>query len=91
MANLEDYGKETYFETHGYTWDPRIESYVNKETWKIFSKAYLDDHPFEIIKGNLEEPSQPGNWQIYANIEAPDEVHTIRKHFGLTVEGAIIK
>ena len=44
MAHLEDFGKETYFERIGYVWDARIEAYVSKAEWKMFSKEYIDDH-----------------------------------------------
>ena len=53
MAHLEDFGKETYFEKNGYIWDARIEAYVNKEEWKIFSKEYIDDHSFDNLLSNF--------------------------------------
>ena len=84
MAELEDSGKETYFEKHGYTWDPRIECYVNKEEWKIFSKDYIDDHAFDILLVNLEEESSPGTWKFYYNTESPIDVRNLRKHYGVT-------
>jgi hypothetical protein len=28
----------------GSVWDARIEAYVNKAEWKMFSKEYIDDH-----------------------------------------------
>lgn len=90
MANLEDFGKETYFEKHGYTWDPRTECYVNKEEWKIFSKDYIDDHSFDILLGNFQEESDPGHWKFYLNTESEIDVHNIKKHYGVTI-GEIIK
>jgi hypothetical protein len=90
MVNLEDVGKETYFEKHGYTWDPRIESYVNKEEWKIFSKEYIDDHSFDILLANLQEESSPGKWKIYFNTESPIDIHCLHKHYGVT-KGGVIK
>jgi hypothetical protein len=90
MANLEDIGKETYFEKHGYTWDPRIECYVNKEEWKIFSKDYIDDHSFEILLVNLKEEPSPGKWKFYFDTESPIDVHNLRKHYGV-IAADIIK
>ncbi len=90
MANLEDFGKQTYFEDHGYTWDPRIQSYVNKEEWKIFSKDYIDDHSFDILLADLQEESTPDHWKIYLNTESPIDVHNLREHYGV-ITGAVIK
>ena len=90
MANLEDFGKETYFEEHGYTWDPRIECYVNKEEWKIFSKYYIDDHSFDILLGNLKEESTSGHWKMYFNTESPIDMHNLHVHYGVT-DGGVIK
>ena len=83
MANLEDFGNETYFEGHGYIWDPRIESYVNKEEWKIFSKEYIDDHSFDILLANIQEEASPGHWKIYVNTESQIDVHNLHKHYGI--------
>lgn len=85
MANLDDFGKETYFEKCGYTWDPRIESYVNKEEWKIFSKDYIDDHSFDILLVKLQEESNPGHWKTYFNTESSVDVHNLHKHYGVTL------
>jgi hypothetical protein len=90
MANLEDFGKETYFEKHGYTWDPRIECYVNKAEWKIFSKHYIDDHSFDVLLVNLEEASTSGHWKFYFNTESPVDMHNLRVHYGVT-DGGLIK
>lgn len=85
MANLEDVGKQTYLEKHGYSWDQRIESYVNKEEWKIFSKAYIDDHTFDTLLANIQEEPSPGHWKIFTNTESPIDVHNLRTHYGVTV------
>lgn len=89
MANLDDFGKETYLEKHRYTWDPRIESYVNKEEWKIFSKDYIDDHSFDILLANVQEESSSGQWKLYSNTESPIDVHNLHKHYGMTTGGVI--
>ena len=83
MGNLEDFGKETYFEEHGYTWDGRFEIYVNKVEWKIFSKDYIDDHSFDVLLVNLEEEPTPGHWKFYYNTESPLDIHNLGKHFGV--------
>ena len=85
MANLEDFGKETYFEKHGYTWDARIEAYVNKQEWKIFSKDYIDDHSFDVLLSNLQEPNNPNHWKIYFNTESPLDVHNVQRHYGVGI------
>lgn len=82
MAHLEDFGKETYFEEHGYVWDPRYDAYVNHEDWKIFQKEYIDDHSFDLILTNLREDPTPGHWKIYFNTESPMDLHNIQKHYG---------
>ncbi len=89
MANLEDYGKEKYFEEQGYTWDSRIESYVNKEVWKIFSKYYIDDHSFDRLMVNLQEEPSPGKWKFYFNTESPVDVHNLHVHYGVDKAGII--
>ena len=83
MANLEDFGKQTYLEEHGYTWDVRYEAYVNKEDWKMFHKDYLDDHSFDIILVDLGEEPHPGHWKLYVNNESSMDMHNINKHYGL--------
>jgi hypothetical protein len=82
MGYLEDFGKETYFQEHGYTWEPKFESYVNKEDWKIFSKEYIDDHSFDILLANFEEEPTPGHWKIYTNTESPVDIHNVHRHYG---------
>ena len=83
MANLEDFGKETYFKEHGYTWDSRYEAYVNREDWKMFHKDYIDDHSFDTILVNLRQEPRPGQWKLYVNNESSLDIHNINKHFGL--------
>lgn len=83
MAKLEDFGKEIYFEEHGYTWDSRYEAYVNRDEWKIFHKDYIDDHSFDTILVDLREEPRPGHWKIYDNTESPIDIHNINKHYGL--------
>jgi hypothetical protein len=83
MQYLEDFGKETYFEKHGYTWDSRIEAYLNKDEWKIFSKDYIDDHSFDTLMANFQEDSTPGHWKVYLNVESSADVRNIHKHYGV--------
>ena len=83
MGNLEDFGKETYFEEHGYTWDSRFEIYVNKEEWKIFGKDYIDDHSFDVLLANLKEEPTLGHWKFYFNTESSSDIHSLGKHFGV--------
>lgn len=85
MANLEDFGKETYFEKQGYTWDARIEAYVNKQEWKIFSKDYIDDHSFDTLLTNLQEQHSANRWKIYFNTESPLDVHNVHRHYGVGI------
>ena len=85
MANLEDFGKETYFEKHGYVWDPRVEAYVNKQEWKIFSKEYIDDHAFDILLVNLQEAHPANQWKIYFNTESEADVHNIHRHYAVAI------
>jgi len=84
MANLEDFGKETYFEDHGYTWDGRFDIYVNKDQWKIFGKDYIDDHSFDVLMVNLKEEPTPGHWKFYFNTESPLDIHTLGKHYAVS-------
>ena len=85
MAHLEDFGKETYFEKNGYIWDARIEAYVNKSEWKIFSKEYIDDHSFDTLLSNFQEEPSPNQWKVYYNTESPLDVHNARKHYGVNI------
>ena len=91
MANLEDFGKQTYFENHGYTWDARIQSYVNKEEWKVFSKDYIDDHSFDILLADMQEEPTPDHWKVYLNTESPIDVHNLREHYGVIAADVIEK
>jgi spermidine/putrescine-binding protein len=83
MAYLEDFGKETYFNNHGYAWDARIQAYVSKADWKIFSKDYIDDHSFDALLVNFQEETVPNQWKIYFNTESPLDVHNVHKHYGV--------
>ena len=85
MANLEDFGKETYFEKHGYSWDAKIEAYVNRQEWKIFSKDYIDDHSFDTLLSNLQEQHNTNQWKIYFNTESPLDVHNVHRHYGVGI------
>ena len=86
MAHLEDFGKETYFEEHGYTWDARIEAYVSKSQWKIFTREYIDDHPFDTLLLDLQEEPVPNQWKTYVNAEAPLDIHNVHKHYGAGID-----
>ena len=85
MAHLEDFGKETYFEKQGYTWDARIEAYVSKAKWKIFAKENIDDHSFDTLLFNLQEELRPNQWKMYFNTESPLDVHNVHKHYGVSI------
>lgn len=85
MAHLEDFGKESYFEKHGYVWDTRIDAYVNKAQWKIFSREYIDDHSFETLLSRLGEAPVQNHWKIYFNTESPIDVHNVHKHYGVSI------
>jgi hypothetical protein len=84
MGKLVDSGKESYFENKGYTWESSIDSYVNREQWKVFKREYIDDHHFDTLLADLEEPPLEGQWKIYSNTESEEELHTIKKHYGAT-------
>ena len=85
MAHLEDFGKETYFEKNGYIWDARIEAYVNKAEWKIFSKEYIDDHSFDTLLSNLQEEPSSNQWKIYFNTESSLDIHNVHKHYSVSI------
>lgn len=80
---LEDIGKETWFEKHGYRWDDRIDAFVNKDHWKIFSKYYIDDHSFDTLLANIEDGITPNQWKVYFNTESPADVHNVHAHYGV--------
>jgi len=85
MAHLEDFGKETYFEKHGYIWDAQIDAYVNKHEWKIFSREYIDDHSFDTLLSNFQEEPVQNQWKVYLNTESPLDVHNVHKHNGVCI------
>jgi hypothetical protein len=84
MGHLEDAGKESYFEKHGYDWVPSLESYVSHEQWKVFTRNYIDDHSFDTLLAHLNEEPLIGQWKIYANTESEVDIHTVNKHYGIT-------
>ena len=85
MGNLEDFGKETWFEKQNYVWDGRIEAYVNKAEWKIFSKYYIDDHSFDTLLSNVQEDTVPNQWKVYFNTESPMDVHNVHVHYAVNL------
>ncbi len=84
MGHLLDIGKETYMEEQGYQWAREFDAYISHEKWKVFTRPYLDDHPFDTILAKLEEEGIEGQWQIYANAESEVDIHNIHKHYGAT-------
>ena len=90
MTHLEDIGKETYFENHGYTWDPKFECYVNKDEWKIFSKDYIEDHSFDMLLNDMQQASTPGRWNVYFDTESSVDIHNLHAHYGVK-SGDVIK
>ena len=82
MGHLEDIGKETYLQNHGYTWDERYDVYLNKEQWKMFSKEYIEYQPFDTLLLNLDDEVTPDHWKIYTISESEEDVHNMRIHYG---------
>lgn len=85
MGQLLDIGKETYIYDQGYRWVPEYDAYINRERWKIFTRSYLDDHPFETILSKLADEPTIGHWQIYANTESEVDIHNIHLHYGAQI------
>ncbi len=82
MGHLLDFGKETYIQQQGYEWASEFDAFVNRDQWKLFTRAYLDDHSFETIVARLKEEPAPGQWRIYSSTESEVDIHNIHRHYG---------
>lgn len=54
----------------GYRYSLRNEIYVNRETRKVFSREFVEDHTEEEIRKCMERPSAK-SWQFYFNDDPP--------------------
>jgi len=84
MTHLQDIGKESYLEKHGYEWVEKYEAFISHHHWKVFTRNYLEDHSFDDICTSLAQDSTQGKWQVYASTESEVDLHNIHKHYGAT-------
>ncbi len=67
--------KTQILEDGGYVYNFDREVYVNRQTRKVFSLEFVEDHTEEVLAAKLEEPvTATGNWHFYFNDPPPDGV-----------------
>jgi hypothetical protein len=49
-------------------------AYFNRETKKVFSVEWLEDHPVEDLQRALVEPNDSGEWRLYVDQMPPQHV-----------------
>ena len=70
--------KKKQFIATGYIEKPECLVFFKRESGKIFTKAYIDDHSINTLLSNIHEPHDPTNWKIY---HSPDQKHFIQNYF----------
>jgi len=58
---------------NGYQYDEDFECFVNRETGKIFSAAWVEDQNTNTIQISLNIPHSPTMWKLFLNPDQPHE------------------
>lgn len=64
--------KRQLFETEGFSYDFDREVYYNRDSKKVFSVEYIEDHSVDDLAKRISEDGRNGQWYFYFNAEPPD-------------------
>jgi len=67
-------GKKQILENAGYAYSFDRLSYINRDTRKVFSVEFVQDHDEAEIKACINRPSSPNEWKFYFNSEPSESV-----------------
>jgi hypothetical protein len=65
-------GKKRILEDAGYAYSFDRISYINRDTRKVFSIEFVEDHSEAELKARIDEPTPGSEWRFYFNL-APTE------------------
>ena len=68
-----DAQKKQIMEEEGYSFDSVLLCFVNRESGKIFSGAWVDEKNVNTVKITLSLPHKPDTWKIFLNPDQPHE------------------
>ena len=68
-----DPDKKQKLEAEGYDFDSDLLCFVNRETGKIFSSAWIDDKNLNTVQISLSLPHNPTTWKLHLNPDQPHE------------------
>ena len=70
--------KRKHFDSAGYIDMPENFVFLNRESGKIFTKAYIDEHSINTLLSNIHEPHDSTSWKIY---HTPDQRHFVQNYY----------
>jgi hypothetical protein len=65
--------KKKKLEKEGYFSDSELSCFVNRETGKIFSHAWIGEKNLNTLQITLSLPHNPVTWKIFLNPDQPHE------------------
>lgn len=67
-------GKKQVLEDAGYAYSFDRLSYINRHARKVFSIEFVQDNSEAKLKACINQPTAPGEWKFYFNLEPSDSV-----------------
>ena len=68
-----DPDKKQHLEAEGYNFDNELQCFVNRNSGKIFSSAWIDDKNLNTVVISLSLPHNPATWKLFLNPDQPHE------------------
>jgi len=68
-----DPDKKQKLAAEDYDFDSDLECFVNRNSGKIFSSAWIDDKNLNTVVISLSLPHNPTTWKLYLNPDQPHE------------------
>lgn len=66
--------REPTLKAAGYAYNFDRMAYFNRDTKKVFSVEWLEDHAVEDLQRALAEPNDTGEWRLYVDQMPPQHV-----------------
>ena len=68
-----DPDKKLKLKENGYDFDNELLCFVNRDSGKIFSSAWIDEKNLNTVQITLALPHSPNTWKLFLNPEQPHE------------------